>query len=84
MQNILIEGWVLLPPEEGAGGAGRHFHTLLCQLNKRRDVNITVTTSPRNLHLFSPYQNIETATFVDLSPENYRALFSWADVFSRR
>lgn len=81
MKNILIEGWVLLPPEEGAGGAGRHFHTLLSQLNKRRDVNITVTTSPRNLHLFSPYKNIETATFVDLSPENYRTLFSWADVF---
>jgi glycosyltransferase involved in cell wall biosynthesis len=81
MKNILIEGWVLLPPESGAGGAGRHFHTLLNQLNIRRDVKVTVTTSPKNLHLFKGYQNIDKATFVDLSPENYRGLFDWADVF---
>jgi hypothetical protein len=54
MKNILIEGWVLLPPESGAGGAGRHFHTLLEQLNTRADVKVT-GASLSGLMYFSPH-----------------------------
>ena len=80
MNKILVDGYVLLPPEKGAGGAGRYLHSLLTEWNRTKQ-NIRIISSIHNYGLFKDYKNLEVAVAHENQTWAYHPHFEWADVF---
>lgn len=79
--NILVDGYGLLPGERGAGGAGRYFHSLLKEWNRKKLSNIRIVASPLNYGLLAEYKNLSTVVVPNQEHWAYIPHFNWADVY---
>ncbi len=77
--RVLVNGFRALPPDKGAGGAGKFFDSLLTGLSSR--VALRVVVSEANRESMPNDRSIEYVIAREETQEEYFPHFEWADIY---